>query len=271
MPGCPRPAKRCSDSASGSVRAVAGYAIMALHPRILALAPLFAAACQASTSPADTLIATADAAPPQAAPPADLDPGRGEQIGQTFEGFLSPWQESNEESATPKTTPEVFRSTGKTLTRAERARAGHRGHGTLRFTKDLSRAYVDVKIEGIDPKTINMFHIHCGKPGILGPILVDFALATDVQQNFIDDGVFSVEVTDELIAATEQHGHGHGPVAAFTMGCIIGSASLESLEPAKVLTVAGMAQIAREGELYFNVHTTSQTYFGDIRGQIYPQ
>jgi hypothetical protein len=29
-----------------------------------------------------------------------------------------------------------------------------------------------------------------------------------------------------------------------------------------------MAAIAREGELYFNLHTTSQTYFGDIRGQL---
>ena len=35
------------------------------------------------------------------------------------------------------------------------------------------------------------------------------------------------------------------------------------------LTVAGMARIAQEGELYFNLHTTSQTYFGDIRGQIH--
>ena len=35
------------------------------------------------------------------------------------------------------------------------------------------------------------------------------------------------------------------------------------------LTVAGMARIVQEGELYFNLHTTSQTYFGDIRGQIH--
>jgi hypothetical protein len=31
-----------------------------------------------------------------------------------------------------------------------------------------------------------------------------------------------------------------------------------------------MAEIAMERELYFNLHTTGQTYFGDIRGQIYP-
>jgi hypothetical protein len=30
-----------------------------------------------------------------------------------------------------------------------------------------------------------------------------------------------------------------------------------------------MAQLARAGELYFNLHTTGQTYFGDMRGQIH--
>jgi hypothetical protein len=31
-----------------------------------------------------------------------------------------------------------------------------------------------------------------------------------------------------------------------------------------------MAYIAQQGELYFNLHTTGQTFFGDIRGQLYP-
>jgi len=30
-----------------------------------------------------------------------------------------------------------------------------------------------------------------------------------------------------------------------------------------------MAQLALDGELYFNLHTTGHTYFGDIRGQIH--
>ena len=58
-------------------------------------------------------------------------------------------------------------------------------------------------------------------------------------------------------------------VGALTAGCVINSPSLGSLKPTKVSTVSGMAQIALEGELYFNLHTTSQTYFGDIRGQIH--
>ena len=131
----------------------------------------------------------------------------------------------------------------------------------------LSRAYVDVKIEGVPLNDVNMFHIHCGKPGILGPILVDFALATDLQKN-LADGTFSVEITNEHIVKTAEHGH--GPIAAFTAGCVVPSASLAGLEPTKVSTVAGMAQIASEGELYFNLHTTGQTYYGDIRGQLLP-
>ena len=144
--------------------------------------------------------------------------------------------------------------------------AGHRGHGKVRFSRDLSRAWVDVKIEGVDVSTINMFHIHCGKPGILGPILVDFSHNTSIQNEFVDDGVFSVEITNDDITATS--GHGHGVVAAFANGCVVGSPSLEVGKPAKVTTVAGMATIAAQGELYFNLHTTGQTYYGDIRGQL---
>ena len=126
----------------------------------------------------------------------------------------------------------------------------------LRFSRGLSRAYVDVRVDGIDPKTINMFHIHCGKPGILGPILLDFAQATDIQSN-IADGMFTVEIKNEHIVKTS--GHGHGLIHAFTAGCIIGSPSLGTIKPSKVSTVAGN----------FNLHTTGHTYFGDIRGQIH--
>ena len=58
-------------------------------------------------------------------------------------------------------------------------------------------------------------------------------------------------------------------VAAFANGCVIKSPSLSGLKPTKVSTVAGMAQIAMERELYFNLHTTGQTFYGDIRGQLY--
>jgi hypothetical protein len=228
-----------------------------------------------ATGPAEPARTTAAPAPVAtgAAPPAttattgaELDPSRGDETGMVFEAYLSPFQEPDDEANTPTGTPKQFRSTTPSKTRAERAADGHRGHGRLRFSKDLSRVLIDVRIAGIQPETINMFHIHCGKPGILGPILVDFAVATKLQEN-IADGMFSVEIRNEHIVGTTHEGH--GLTGAFTMGCVIPSPTLLAGKPPKVSTVAGMAQLARDGELYFNLHTTGHTYFGDIRGQIH--
>lgn len=234
---------------------------------VTALATLLNAGAAAAGPPA-TPAAPQAAAVPVAAPPAPaLNPARGRDIGLVTEAFLSPWQESDEEENTPSSTPSQFRSSTPSQSRAAREAAGHRAHGQVRFSQDLSRAWVDVRVEGVNPATVNMFHIHCGKPGVLGPILVDFALVTDIKKS-LASGVFSVELRDEHLTKTS--GHAHGLVDAFTLGCVVGSPSLGSIKPVKVSTIAGMAQIAREGELYFNLHTTGQTYFGDIRGQIYP-
>ena len=204
---------------------------------------------------------------PSPRPPPALDPRRGKEIGMVFEAYMSPHQEGGEEEDTPSRTPEAFRSTAPSMSRAEREAKGHSGHGQIRFAKDLSRAWVDVKIEGIDASTIQMFHIHCGKPGILGPILVDLSLATNLQKTFAK-GALSVEIRDEHIVQTASQGH--GLVAAFANGCVIPSPNLASLTPVKASTVAGMALLAIDRELYFNLHTSGQMYFGDIRGQILP-
>lgn len=219
---------------------------------------------EAATPAATTAPASASATP---APAASLEPGRGKEVGLVFESFLSPWQEGDEEENTPSSTPSKFKSTTPSQSRAQREAGGHRAHGLLRFSNDLSRAWVDVRVEGVDLSAVNMFHIHCGRPGILGPILVDFSLATDLKQN-LADGTFSVELTDEHLVRTAAAGEGLVGVA--TMGCVIPSPSLGSNRPVKTSTIAGMAQLARQGELYFNLHTTGQTYFGDMRGQIQP-
>lgn len=200
-----------------------------------------------------------------AVPAATLDAGRGREIGLVYDAWLSPWQEGDEEENTPSSTPSQFRSTTPSQTRAQREAAGHRGHGQLRFSNDLSRAYVDVRVEGVDLSAVTMFHIHCGRPGILGPIVVDFAQATNIKDN-LADGNFSVELTSEHIVKTAESGK--GLVGVMTMGCVIPSPSLGSNTPVKTSTIAGLAQLARQGELYFNLHTSGQTYFGDIRGQI---
>lgn len=224
-----------------------------------------AATAEVATTNFDASSSSLAAASSSSTPAAQLDASRGKEIGLSFNAYLSPWQEGEEEEATPRSTPAQFRATAPSQTRAQREAAGHRAHGMLRFTNDFSRAYVDVKVEGVDPSTVTMFHIHCGRPGILGPIVVDFAQATDIKQN-LADGTFSVEIGNQHIVQTAQSGE--GALGAATMGCVIPSPSLGSNAPAKVSTIAGLAQLATMGELYFNLHTAGQQYFGDMRGQI---
>jgi len=198
-----------------------------------------------------------EATPVQLEPVAfDLD--RGQEIGFVYEAFLSPQQEPGEEEDTPALTPEEFLSTAPSVPRNERT---SRGHGVLRFTSDLSRVYVDVMVENVNPEDVVMFHIHCGRPDMLGPILIDFGLTGDIQEN-LADGVFSVVITNEDIETTSASSH--GAVGAFTIGCPV-VAGL----PGDTKTIAGMEYIARQGELYFNLHTKGQTFYGDMRGQLH--
>lgn len=189
-----------------------------------------------------------------------LDPSTGSEIGPIFETWMSPHQEGGEEQNTPRLVPGAFKSTTPSVDRDERP---SRGHATLAFSRDLSTAYAHIAIEGVNPEDIVMFHIHCGRPGQLGPIIVDFGLENDLAKIFAD-GEASLEITNEDIVAASEHGH--GLVSAFVAGCPITLA----VPTDKVVTVAGLAHIAYERELYYNLHTSGQTYFGDIRGQLYP-
>jgi len=188
-----------------------------------------------------------------------LNPQEGEEIGFVYEAFLSPQQEPAEEEDTPALAPKAFLSTKPSLLRDERKSLGH---GILRFTKNLSKAYVDVKVEGVDIEDVNMFHIHCGRPDLLGPILIDFANSGDIQANFAD-GIFSTTETNDKIE--EVVAQGEGIVGAYAAGCPIIPGTTD-----KVKTIAGMQYIAQQGELYFNLHTKGQTFYGDIRGKLHP-
>jgi hypothetical protein len=188
-----------------------------------------------------------------------LDPSKGQETGLIYQAFLSPHQEPGEEKDMPALIPGEFRSTAPSLLRSERS---SRGHGVLRFTNDLSKVYVEVQVENVNPEEVVMFHIHCGRPDMLGPILIDFAVSGDIQEN-LADGIFSVLLTNADIEKTVQAGH--GIVGAFTVGCPVVPGLTD-----KVKTIAGMEYIAQQGELYFNLHTKGQTFFGDIRGQLHP-
>lgn len=189
--------------------------------------------------------------------PIALNPSGGSEMGFVYEAYMSPQQEGGEEEDTPPLIPADFRSTAPSVPRNERT---SRGHAVIQFTKDLSRAYVFLAIENVNPSEIVMLHLHCGRPGQLGPILIDFGLAGDVTA-FLEDGMLRIEITNEDIVAVTDHVH--GLVDGFTSGCPI----VPSIPTDKVKTIAGMELIARQGELYFNLHTAGQVYFGDIRGQ----
>ncbi len=188
-----------------------------------------------------------------------LDPAGGDSRGFVFEAYLSPHQEPAEEEDTPALTPKIFRSTAPSVPRADRP---SRGHGVLIFDRDMSQALVRLEVEHVLADQVVMFHIHCGRPGQLGPIIADLGRGRDLSAEFAD-GVFTAAVDNDLIVATIEDGH--GAVGAFTSGCPIVPTGLGG----KVRTVAGMAQIGLQNELYFNLHTAGQTFFGDIRGQLY--
>ena len=188
-----------------------------------------------------------------------LDPLAGHEIGLVYQAWLSPQQEGEEERDVPPGAPEAFLSTKPSTDREARE---SRGHGTIAFNRELSRAYIHLEIANIDPDDITLAHIHCGRPGQLGPIMVDFGATGDLTEYFAD-GVLSYEVTNQDITAATQ---GEGLVDALTAGCPI----VTAVPFDRHRTVAGMAHIAAEGELYFNIHTAQQTFFGDIRGQLQP-
>ncbi|MBD2409351.1 CHRD domain-containing protein [Nostoc calcicola FACHB-389] len=229
---------------------------------VICLALMFLVFSYVNQTTMSTWSAVASALNPRniAAQPTSInfDLNKGQKIDFVYEAFLSPHQEPGEEKDTPSLTPKQFRSTAPSLLRNERK---SRGHGVLRFSNDLSKAYVDVKVENVNPKDVVMFHIHCGRPDMLGPILVDFAFSGNIQEN-LADGVFSVELSNANIEKTSNSGH--GIVGAFTVGCPI----VPGLSD-KVKTIGGMEYIAQQGELYFNLHTKGQTFFGDIRGQLH--
>ena len=191
--------------------------------------------------------------------PIKLEPRAGSDIGFVYEAFLSPHQEGGEEEETPDFIPKAFHSSLPSVARKDRK---SHGHSIISFTKDLSRAYVYLAVSNLDVENMNMLHIHCGRPGQLGPILVDFALIGNIQ-NYLSDGVMKIEVKNEDIVATANHGE--GLIGAITAGCPI----FPAITNDKVKTIAGMEYIARQGDLYFNIHTKAQTFFGDIRGQFY--
>ena len=181
------------------------------------------------------------------------DPALGATTFTVYDAFMSPAQEPGEESETPKLLEKQLGATKPSTPRAQRT---SRGHGKIRFARDLTTAYVDVEIKGVDPSDILMFHIHCGPPGGLGPILVDLGT------KFVN-GKLATKITNENINFASMLPKGF----KFKLP---ESCPIEPGFPVQVTTVGGMEHLARKGVLYFNLHTKAHTFYGEMRGQIYP-
>lgn len=185
------------------------------------------------------------------------DPSLGATTFTVYEAWMSPAQEPGEETEVPKPLEKSLGSTAPSVLRENRK---SRGHGQLRFAKDLSKAYVEVEIQGVNPADILMFHIHCGPPGVLGPIIVDFGESGSPAKKFVD-GKFSVELTNKNVVFVKDM---PGLKPSLPEGC-----PAELGLPGQVKTLAGLESLARKGALYFNLHTKAHTYYGEMRGQLY--
>jgi hypothetical protein len=187
------------------------------------------------------------------------DPALGATTFTVYEAYMSPAQEPGEESEIPKA---LEKSLGATAPSTPRESRKSRGYGQLRFAKDLSKAYVDVEIQGVNPSDIVMFHIHCGPPGVLGPIMVDFGHHENPGKKLVNNKL-SVELTNKDVVFVKDMPKGLKP--SLPEGC-----PAELGLPGQVKTIAGLESLAKKGVLYFNLHTKAHTYYGEMRGQIYP-
>lgn len=207
-----------------------------------------------------TLAALALALAALTAPARADDPALGATTFITYEGFMSPAQQPGEESEVPKP---LEKSLGATKPSTPRAQRASRGWGRVRFTRDFTSAQIDVEIKGVDPADILMFHIHCGPPGFLGPIMVDLGQFGALPQK-LAGGKLSVKIANENLTWTSMLPKGLKNLT------LPESCPVEPGFPTQVKTLVGMESLARRGLLYFNLHTKAHTYYGEMRGQIFP-
>ncbi len=198
------------------------------------------------------LLAAATASPARAD-----DPALGATTYVTYESFLSPAQEPGEESEVPKP---LEKSLGATKPSTPRAQRTSRGWGRVRFTRDFTAAFVDVEIKNVDPNDILMFHIHCGPPGGLGPVLVDLGKFGPLPQK-LAAGKLSAKLANSDLTFVSMAPKGFK---------LPESCPVEIGFPTQTKTLVGMEYLARRGLLYFNLHTKAHTYYGEVRGQLYP-
>jgi CHRD domain len=194
-------------------------------------------------------------------PASAKDPAQGATTYNLYEGWMSPQQQPGDESDAPKVLSKAtgLQSTAPSVPRDQRK---SRGWGQLRFSKDLTKAFVDIEISGVNADDIVMFHIHCGPPGVLGPIIVDFGEFGSLPK-LLANGKMSVELANKNITYVKKMPQGLKPALPESCPVEIGF-------PTQSMTISALDYLARKGVLYFNLHTKANTFYGEVRGQIYP-
>jgi CHRD domain len=172
------------------------------------------------------------------------DQSFGDQTFTQYEAYLHPRQEPGESFVSPA-----------------------KGYGKLTFAKNLSYGKVEVQMAGVDPGEIVGFHIHCGPPGVLGPIVVNFGSFGDFKKTIVN-GKFATTIKNENVTFIKKL---PAPLPEslpkLPESCPI---DINLPGPAQVNTIAGVEALARKGVLYFNVHTKKHQFYGEMRAQVYP-
>lgn len=170
----------------------------------------------------------------------------GEQSFTEYEGYLHPAQEPD-----PKLDSKA------------------NGYGRVSFPKNLSSGKIDVQMSGIDPANITAFHIHCGSPGVLGPIVVNFDQFGEFKKTIVD-GRLSASLVNKGLTFVKQPPPPPSLSGGFKLPLPEGCPSDINFPVQQVNTIAGLEALARKGALYFNLHTKGHEFYGELRGQIYP-
>ncbi len=113
------------------------------------------------------------------------------------------------------------------------------GRAKLEFAKDLSSAEIDIKLR--DASGVTAAHIHCGRAGVNGPVVVVLYGGDPLE---VDGRFLELEIINEDIIPTNCAEDGP-----------------------RISNVAALAAAAADGLLYINVHTIANPP-GEIRGQL---
>ncbi len=107
-----------------------------------------------------------------------------------------------------------------------------------------------------------MSHVHCGPPGVLGPIMVNFGELGELTKKFVG-GKLSVVLASKNVTFIKDMPHGLEPALPESCPAELG------FVPTQAMTIARLELLARKGVLYFNLHTKAHTFYGEMRGQIH--